>query len=281
MTAQNRNTLKALFETGDTITQSSMSTLIDSFLDIAEVSSQTISGPLEFGGSIAINGGITVSAVTSGQLLIGNANNAMTLATLTAGANVIVSNSGGGITIACPGAAGGNLVLLSTQNISSSATINFDSTIITATYKEYIFELIDVVCTADVENFFITVSENNGSVMQAGTTYAYSGSTDLSASTVSVGSTGISSIRPLAAVGIDNATSKSICGYIKLYNPAGTVNFKTFIGHLSAWADSSGDITSTSFVGTYKGSANAINYIRFAPSTSTLATGTIKCYGVL
>jgi hypothetical protein len=86
MTAQNRQALKALFETGDTITQTSMSTLIDSFLDIAEVSSQTIVGPITFSSLVTttvlssnivsatsiITDNIRVSADVSANRLFGN-----------------------------------------------------------------------------------------------------------------------------------------------------------------------------------------------------------------
>lgn len=66
MTAQNRTALKALFETGDTITQTSMSTLIDSFLDIAEVSSQTVVGPIVFSQAITVNNSGTIIPVSAG-----------------------------------------------------------------------------------------------------------------------------------------------------------------------------------------------------------------------
>lgn len=55
MTAQNRDTLKALFQTGDTILESSFVNLIDSMLDIVETSSQTIAGPIVFSSAVTFN----------------------------------------------------------------------------------------------------------------------------------------------------------------------------------------------------------------------------------
>lgn len=80
MTAQNRTALKALFKTGDTLLQSSFINLIDSFLDIAEVSNQTVGGPITFS-----------SAVTFNDTIIANS-------TLTMGATINLLNSLANIT---------------------------------------------------------------------------------------------------------------------------------------------------------------------------------------
>lgn len=63
MTAQNRTALKALFETGDTILQSSFENLIDSLLDIVEVSSQTVAGPIVFSSVITFNDAISANGI--------------------------------------------------------------------------------------------------------------------------------------------------------------------------------------------------------------------------
>lgn len=63
MTAQNRTTLKALFETGDTILQSSFENLIDSLLDIVEVSSQTVAGPIVFSSVVTFNDAISANGI--------------------------------------------------------------------------------------------------------------------------------------------------------------------------------------------------------------------------
>lgn len=75
----------------------------------------TTSGTLTLGGTLAVGAGGTGSSMapTNGQLLIGNGTG-YTLATLTAGANVTITNSAGGIQIAAAGgsptgAAGGDL----------------------------------------------------------------------------------------------------------------------------------------------------------------------------
>lgn len=62
MTAQNRTQLKALFETGDTILQSSFDNLIDSCLNITDTSSQTINSPVVFASGATFNNAVTANA---------------------------------------------------------------------------------------------------------------------------------------------------------------------------------------------------------------------------
>ena len=62
------------------------------------------------------NGGTGESTYTNGQLLIGNAAGGLTKATITAGANVTVTNGNGAITIAAS----------DTSGISAGKSIAFD-----------------------------------------------------------------------------------------------------------------------------------------------------------
>lgn len=66
------------------------------------------SGTITFAGTLNVaNGGTGQTSYTDGQLLIGNSTgNTLTKATLTAGANITITNSAGGITIASTGGGG-------------------------------------------------------------------------------------------------------------------------------------------------------------------------------
>lgn len=87
MTAQNRATLKALFETGDTVTQSSFENLIDSFLDLVDTGAQTIASPVTFSNAVTFSsavsfvngtvipvsaGGTGLSSVSAYAIMVGN-----------------------------------------------------------------------------------------------------------------------------------------------------------------------------------------------------------------
>ena len=73
----------------------------------------TSSGTITLAGTLGIgNGGTGVTATpTNGQLLIGNATG-FTLATITAGSNITVTNAAGTITIAAAGGAAGSDIFL-------------------------------------------------------------------------------------------------------------------------------------------------------------------------
>jgi hypothetical protein len=74
------------------------------------------------------SGGTGQSTYTDGQLLIGNSTgNTLSKATLTAGANVTITNGAGSITIASTGGGGGGPVLESYQTISSNYSVTAGS----------------------------------------------------------------------------------------------------------------------------------------------------------
>lgn len=72
-------------------------------IQIVSASALFLSTPL-----IAGSGGTGQTAYTSGQLLIGNSSGGLSKATLTAGANITIDNTDGGITIAATGGGGGS-----------------------------------------------------------------------------------------------------------------------------------------------------------------------------
>lgn len=277
MTALNKDALKALFQTGSTITQTSMGSLIDSFIDVVETSAQTIASPLTLNGAVALNGGISVSAITSGQLMIGNASNTLTRANLIAGTNIVITNGPGTIQIdASPGSATG--ILLSTQTASTSTNINFNSSLITNTYDKYIIEIIDLVPSASGANPYMTFSKDNGANI-LGSGYAYVFTYISTATNTAVAGSGTAAQIQMEATGVGNSSGQGISGTIEIYKPSGASNAKrtkfTFTG-----ADQSGAFEYISGMGTYKADNNAINYIRLAMSTGNITSGTFKLYGV-
>lgn len=64
MTAQNRTTLKAAFETGDVPTGSDYADLIDSSLNLVETSAQSIASPVTFSNTLTITGNLAVDSLT-------------------------------------------------------------------------------------------------------------------------------------------------------------------------------------------------------------------------
>lgn len=215
------------------------------------------------------SGGVAnINAGTTGQLGY-YASNGQTLSPANVGSGL--SLIGG--TLSATAVASGAVILLVTQNASTSATIDF-TTNITSTYKEYIIECIDVVPDTGGVAFNLRVSEN-GTVWQAGTNYKYTNlgytSNGAAANSSSSGASGISMLGT-------NVTA-ALNGQIRFYNPAGTALNKHFFSALTA-QDNSSFLATTESGGIYIGSTNAIVGIRLFMGTGNILSGTFKLYGV-
>lgn len=67
MTAQTRDTLKALFETGDTLEQASFVDLIDSFVCKVEGTAETVDGPLTLTIASMTYSNVTTTVLSTAQ----------------------------------------------------------------------------------------------------------------------------------------------------------------------------------------------------------------------
>lgn len=79
MTISNKTTLKTYFETNDKPTQSQFSDFIDSCLNLAETSSQTVVGSVVVSGNLAVAGSLTLANVSTGIVSASNLNATGTL----------------------------------------------------------------------------------------------------------------------------------------------------------------------------------------------------------
>ena len=175
-----------------------------------------------------------------------------------------------------------SIALLSSQDASTSASISFDNTLVTSTYKTYELRFFNVVSVDDGINLRVRFSDDNGSTFDSYHTAGYDG-----------GYTGASG----AGAGYDTANDVVGQDYMTV-----TKN--------SSWdaGDSMGgtiwiqDPTNASFITTYQfltsnishdgtpyvyqlwgggmwDNRSAVNYIRFYMSTGNIATGTFQLWG--
>jgi len=173
-----------------------------------------------------------------------------------------------------------NLVLISTQTASASATISF-TTGLDSTYDEYIFKFINIHGSTGVEFEFngSTDSGSNYNVTKTTTSFRayhdegdtyngfeYQTSRDLAQSTAFQDLIG--------AVGTDNDHSAS--GSLQLFNPSSTTYVKHFISRINTTYGASQE----ELVAGYFNTTSAINAIRFKFSTGNIDDGIIKLYGV-
>lgn len=175
-----------------------------------------------------------------------------------------------------------NLILISTQTASSSATISF-TTGIDSTYDEYIFKFINIHPSVDGGRFEFNLSTDSGSNYNVTKTttyfYAYHNEADTSAAVEYdtdadlAQSTGYQRIQF-----VGNANDENLSGTLQLFNPSSTVYVKHFIGNINNYLNT--DYSVNAFIAGYGNTTSAINAIRFQFSSGNIDDGIIKLYGV-
>jgi hypothetical protein len=179
----------------------------------------------------------------------------------------------------------GNMILLSSQTASASASISF-TTGIDSTYKEYQFYFINIHPATDNTSFQFNMSTDGGSnynVTKTTTFFrAYHGDQPPEYETLTYETT-----RDLAqstafqnlifALGNDNDEAGS--GVLKIFNPSSTTYVKHFIsrGVANIFAfDESDD----QYCAGYGNTTSAVNAVRFQMSSGNIDDGTILMYGI-
>ena len=178
----------------------------------------------------------------------------------------------------------GNMVLLSSQTASNSASISF-TTGINSTYKEYQFYFINIR-PASTSNFTFNLSTDSGSNYnvtkttnsyeaynyEAGTsgTLSYNAGQDLAQSTA---------FQQLGA-GVGSGADECLAGSMQLFNPASTTYVKHFINNTNTYYQSPA-YSINLFTAGYGNTTSAINAIQFKFSSGNIADGTILMYGIV
>ena len=178
---------------------------------------------------------------------------------------------------------GGDMVLLSTQNASSSANIDFTSNI-DSTYKEYIFKYINVhPATDNVQFGFQVDTGTNTSYGQTVTSTFFRAilseaddSPDLARVASEDQQKGTAS--QTLAYGIGNDNDQSASGFLHLFEPSSSTYYKHFIGTGESIIAS--NQAYNSFVGGMFYQTSAITRVRFKMSSGNIDSGTIKMYGI-
>jgi hypothetical protein len=194
------------------------------------------------------------------------------------------NNSIANVTSYNPAIATGNMVLLSTQTASNSASISF-TTGINSTYKEYQFWFIDIHARTDLANFTFNLSSDSGSNYNVTKTTTFFTAYHLEDGTSSglqyEGSNDIAQGTGFALLGnaLDNNADDSAGGYFSLFNPASTTYVKHFINVLQKGTGGDG-YCAVNYVAGYGNTTSAINAVQFKMSSGNF-DGTILMYGIV
>jgi len=172
----------------------------------------------------------------------------------------------------------GVLRLLETQTASSSASIDFTSSI-NSTYKSYMLRFTNVIPVTNAVSFNLTASTDGGSSYIAGTTYEYqsqnlvAGNTTYSASA----SSGASSLLFASDVG-NNTNESGISGDIIITNPSSSSLYKAVRGdliHMNDSVNAQGGVLIAQI-----NTASAVNALRISASTGSILSGIIELHGI-
>jgi hypothetical protein len=195
----------------------------------------------------------------------------------------LTNNSIANVTAYNPAIATGNMVLISSQTASASASISF-TTGIDSTYKEYQFYFINMHPSVDGTQLQFNMSTDSGSNYNVTktTTYfrafnyesgvdgslSYDGDVDLAQST------SFQSITRFQGADNDQAS----VGTLTLFNPSSTTYVKHFISRCAeTHAD---DLAQDLFTAGYGNTTSAVNAIQFKMTSGNIDAGTILMYGI-
>ena len=176
-----------------------------------------------------------------------------------------------------------NLVLLSTQTASASATISF-TTGLDSTYDEYIFKYIDVHPATDDASLSFNMSTDGGSNYNVTKTstffYGYHNESDVTTGLAYEGAFDLaqSTDFQLICVALGNDADQSGSGSLTLFNPSSTTYVKHFISNSTNY--SSSDFNINNFSAGYGNTTSAVNAIQFKMNTGNIDDGIFKLYGV-
>ena len=176
----------------------------------------------------------------------------------------------------------GNMVLISSQTASNSASISF-TTGISSTYKEYQFWFVDIYPRSNAVNFTINFSTDSGSNYNvAKTTTMFEAAHNEGGSQTIFGyQTGYDAAQSTGYVAVSqdigNGADKSMCGSMSLFNPASTTYVKHFIANCNSYQHN--DFSFNCFVAGYGNTTSAVNAVRFQMSSGNF-DGTILMYGI-
>ena len=176
----------------------------------------------------------------------------------------------------------GNMVLISSQTASNSATVSF-TTGIDSTYKEYQFYFIDINPATDAVEFLFNMSTDSGSNYNVTktTTFFYAsqdeGGTSTALSYYADADLAQSTSFQKLSWYTGNGADESMVGSLTLFNPASTTYVKHYIFSGNEYV--ANDQSITDYSAGYANTTSAVNAIQFKFSSGNF-DGTILMFGI-
>lgn len=179
---------------------------------------------------------------------------------------------------------GTNMVLLNTTTISSSVSnVNFDSTLITSTYKSYKIIAVNLHVASDSNSLGVQLSADNGTTMQTSSydRISFNAAVDNASNSVSsrysdAGDTKCEIVGLANPLG--NAADEAGSFELDMYHLT-DANFKKIFLFKSVYTANNSK-RSVNLGATGLNSSLAFNYVRVKVETGNIESGQISLYGV-
>lgn len=222
------------------------------------------------GGTITSSGTITTS-MSTGKLVGRSTAGTGVMEEITVGSGLTLS----GGTLSASGGGGGDFVLISSQDASASATIDFTG--LSSTYSTYKIIISNMVSSTNKVIPSLRVGTGGTPTYQTGNVYSwiriYSAGTvvsdnNTSDSKILIGSNGTQS----------STATQSHNMEITIVNPSQSTDYHHVYGKIS-FIDSAGGFVMQDFVGVYL-STTAVTAIRIYMSSGNIASGKFNLYGI-
>ena len=195
----------------------------------------------------------------------------------------LTNNSIANVTAYNAAIATGNMVLISSQTASNSASLSF-TTGINSTYKEYQFWFVDIHPRTSETDFTFNMSTDSGSnynVTKTSTFYrAYNFEDGSAASVGYIDSCDLeqsTSFQKLTENGFSNDADVNLGGILTIFNPASTTYVKHYIANTNNIKIT---YSINSYIAGYGNTTSAVNAIQFKMASGNM-DGTILMYGIV
>lgn len=176
------------------------------------------------------------------------------------------------------GGSTGVSAVLEQHTASASSSLDFTSWY-SASYDQYVIEIVMLRPATDNTNLLFRVSTDGGSSYASGASaYGWSYNQATAAFTSGVGDGTDDSVHLVNSVDT-TFTANSVSGTFTLHNPASTTLDIPISGQLSTWQNDS-NFYNIIGSGAFRTTGSAVNAFRLIMSSGNIASGTARVYGV-
>lgn len=178
----------------------------------------------------------------------------------------------------------GNLVFISKQTASSSASVSFTSGI-NSTYKEYIFYFNNIHPQTDEKAFQFNLSTDSGSNYNVTKTTTFFRAQHLESGSANVFEyvTGDDLAQSTAYQNVSNLcgndNDQCVSGYLHLFQPSSDTFVKHFMSNVNSCFTNS-EATANLYMAGYGNTTSAVDAVDFKFSSGNIDSGEITLFGV-